>query len=126
MHRRADQRHLFADSSSGWLHVVSQISVYLFPIVVLLSGIPVFSIIVRYNLLQSNLCRKCTRLAISSSSSLSMQQLLDYRWREERGCSLGEFLGRGVSLARRRRVLHRQRHDHNQCVVLSFRSRAQR
>lgn len=45
-------------SSRGFLHVVSQICVYLFPAVVLLSGIPVASIIIRYNLMQSGLCGK--------------------------------------------------------------------
>jgi hypothetical protein len=40
------------------LRIISEVAVYLFPIVVLLTGIPVFSIIVRYNLLQSGLCNK--------------------------------------------------------------------
>jgi hypothetical protein len=41
-----------------WLHVVSKVCVYLFPIVVLLSSIPVFSIIIRYNLVENKICRK--------------------------------------------------------------------
>lgn len=40
------------------MQVIVSISVYLFPIVVLLSSIPIYSIIIRYNLLQSGLCGK--------------------------------------------------------------------
>lgn len=40
------------------LKVVSRISVYLFPLIVLLSSIPIFSIIIRYNLVDSQLCGK--------------------------------------------------------------------
>lgn len=50
--------HVCTCSSTGFLHIVSQICVYLFPAVVLLSGIPVASIIIRYNLIQSGLCGK--------------------------------------------------------------------
>lgn len=38
--------------------ILSRVLVYLFPAVVLMSGIPVFSIIVRYNLISTNLCGK--------------------------------------------------------------------
>ncbi|PRP85167.1 hypothetical protein PROFUN_07114 [Planoprotostelium fungivorum] len=40
------------------LHTISSICVYLFPIVALLSGLPVFSIIMKYNLVENNICRK--------------------------------------------------------------------
>jgi len=42
----------------GVWFVLAKISVYLYPIVSLLSGIPVFSIIVRYNLLENKICNK--------------------------------------------------------------------
>jgi len=41
-----------------WIRIITQIGVYLFPIVTLLSGIPVFSIIIRYNLLENKICNK--------------------------------------------------------------------
>jgi hypothetical protein len=44
--------------TTGALHVISQISVYLFPAVALMSSIPVFSIIIRYNLVENKICRK--------------------------------------------------------------------
>jgi hypothetical protein len=40
------------------LKVIAEVSVYVFPIVVLLSSIPVYSIIIRYNLIESGLCGK--------------------------------------------------------------------
>ncbi len=36
--------------------IFDQITVYLFPIIVVASGIPVYSIIVRYNLVENNIC----------------------------------------------------------------------
>jgi len=38
--------------------IISRVTVYLFPIVTQLSGIPVFSIIIRYNLLENKICSK--------------------------------------------------------------------
>jgi len=38
--------------------IISRVTVYLFPIVTQLSGIPVFSIIIRYNLLENQICGK--------------------------------------------------------------------
>jgi len=47
------------DNSVGWaMKMIARISVYLFPIVVLLSSIPVYSIVIRYNLIESGLCGK--------------------------------------------------------------------
>jgi len=48
---------LTQETSGGW-QIVSQISVYAFPIIALLSGIPIISIIVRYNLLENKICGK--------------------------------------------------------------------
>jgi len=42
----------------GPLRFVTLVSVYLFPIIVLLPGIPVYSIIVRYNLLKTNMIKR--------------------------------------------------------------------
>jgi hypothetical protein len=42
----------------GALGVITQVGVYAFPAVALLSGIPVYSIIIRYNLLEANICGK--------------------------------------------------------------------
>jgi len=46
------------DRSSGVSHIIAQVCVYLFPAVALLSSIPVYSIIMRYNLVENNICRK--------------------------------------------------------------------
>lgn len=43
---------------NSWLLIASQVTVYAFPMVALLSGIPIFSIIVRYNLVENNICKK--------------------------------------------------------------------
>jgi Transmembrane amino acid transporter protein len=43
---------------ASWLFTASQITVYAFPLVALLTGIPIFSIIVRYNLVENNIMRK--------------------------------------------------------------------
>eukprot|EP01113_Clastostelium_recurvatum_P020372 TRINITY_DN2416_c0_g1_i4.p1 TRINITY_DN2416_c0_g1~~TRINITY_DN2416_c0_g1_i4.p1 ORF type:complete len:526 (-),score=90.87 TRINITY_DN2416_c0_g1_i4:1051-2628(-) len=48
------------DADDGRFAIPSRITVYLFPAVVCLSGIPVTSIIVRYNLMLSGLCGKYT------------------------------------------------------------------
>ncbi|KYQ92285.1 hypothetical protein DLAC_06769 [Tieghemostelium lacteum] len=45
-------------NSSPQANIISKISVYIFPFVVLASSIPVYSIIVRYNLMQNNLMPK--------------------------------------------------------------------
>eukprot|EP01119_Soliformovum_irregulare_P012256 TRINITY_DN3171_c0_g1_i1.p1 TRINITY_DN3171_c0_g1~~TRINITY_DN3171_c0_g1_i1.p1 ORF type:complete len:345 (+),score=92.59 TRINITY_DN3171_c0_g1_i1:479-1513(+) len=45
-------------NSHGVAHDIARVFVYLFPIVALLSSIPVFSIIIRYNLVENNICRK--------------------------------------------------------------------
>jgi hypothetical protein len=47
-----------ANSVGHVMRIIVHISVYLFPIVVLLSSIPVYSIIIRYNLIESGLCGK--------------------------------------------------------------------
>eukprot|EP01090_Pellita_catalonica_P020475 TRINITY_DN7337_c0_g1_i1.p1 TRINITY_DN7337_c0_g1~~TRINITY_DN7337_c0_g1_i1.p1 ORF type:complete len:189 (-),score=25.49 TRINITY_DN7337_c0_g1_i1:5-499(-) len=46
------------DASPHSFRIVAEISVYAFPVVVLLTSIPVFSIIIRYNLLESGLCKR--------------------------------------------------------------------
>lgn len=38
--------------------VIDQISVYLFPLIVVASGIPIYSIIIRYNLVENNICSR--------------------------------------------------------------------
>jgi len=43
---------------NDFFHILSRITVYVFPIVTQLSGIPVFSIIIRYNLLENKICGK--------------------------------------------------------------------
>ena len=43
-------------SGSPFMHLSSQVIVYLFPLVALVSGIPIFSIIVRYNLMENKIC----------------------------------------------------------------------
>ena len=45
-------------SAKGSLQMLSRICVYLFPPVALMSGIPVFSIIMRYNLLENKVVGK--------------------------------------------------------------------
>jgi len=40
----------------GWLHAVSQVCVYLFPLATLISGIPIMAIVIRYNLINAKLC----------------------------------------------------------------------
>lgn len=47
----------FVENTSGPLKVISQICVYLFPAAALLSTIPIFSIVIRYNLIQSGLIK---------------------------------------------------------------------
>jgi hypothetical protein len=47
-----------ANSVGHVMRIIVHVSVYLFPIVVLLSSIPVYSIIIRYNLIESGLCGK--------------------------------------------------------------------
>ncbi|PRP80111.1 hypothetical protein PROFUN_12265 [Planoprotostelium fungivorum] len=42
------------------LHPLSQVCVYLFPIIAFQSSIPVFSIIIKYNLIQNEICTKHT------------------------------------------------------------------
>lgn len=42
----------------GWLSVIAKISVYLFPAVTLISGIPIASVVVRYNLIEDRICSK--------------------------------------------------------------------
>lgn len=49
-----------SEGGPDWLGEMSQISVYLYPLVALLTGIPVFSIVIRYNLLENQLCSKTT------------------------------------------------------------------
>ncbi|KAH0835793.1 AAAP amino acid permease [Lanmaoa asiatica] len=44
------------DTGRGALNVVAQVSSYVFPLAVLITSIPVFTIVVRYNLLRGNLC----------------------------------------------------------------------
>jgi amino acid permease len=46
------------NNSTGALHIISKICVYLFPAVALLSTIPVYCIIIRYNLIENKLCSK--------------------------------------------------------------------
>eukprot|EP01094_Clydonella_sp_ATCC50884_P006758 TRINITY_DN1594_c0_g2_i1.p1 TRINITY_DN1594_c0_g2~~TRINITY_DN1594_c0_g2_i1.p1 ORF type:complete len:412 (-),score=121.43 TRINITY_DN1594_c0_g2_i1:1068-2303(-) len=46
------------ENTSGALNTASLVSVYSFPAIVLLSSIPIYSIIVRYNLLESEFCSK--------------------------------------------------------------------
>jgi len=45
-------------STTGINHYIAQVCVYLFPIAALLSSIPVFSIVIRYNLIENKICRK--------------------------------------------------------------------
>lgn len=45
-------------SGSAVMNTMSQVTVYLFPLVALVSGIPIFSIIVRYNLMENHICNK--------------------------------------------------------------------
>ena len=45
-------------SGSPFMNLCSQVTVYLFPLVALVSGIPIFSIIVRYNLMENKVCGK--------------------------------------------------------------------
>jgi len=54
----SDGNILSVINSSPQSNVVDRVLVYLFPLMVLATTIPVFSIIVRYNLLQSKLCPK--------------------------------------------------------------------
>jgi len=56
----ADQTLLDAldAATHGTLHVATQITTYSFPFIAFLSSIPVYSIVVRYNLLESNFCSK--------------------------------------------------------------------
>lgn len=59
-----------SDGGPEWLGDLSQISVYLYPLVALLTGIPVFSIVIRYNLLENKLCSKgvCPAAAPTAAS----------------------------------------------------------
>jgi len=54
----ADSDILSVINSSHFADELSKILVYLFPLMVLATSIPVYSIIVRYNLLQNKLCSK--------------------------------------------------------------------
>ena len=54
--------------SHGASHIIAQVCVYLFPAVALLTSIPVYSIIIRYNLMENNICRKCTAFFIYSNT----------------------------------------------------------
>jgi len=46
------------NETTGVLHLISRICVYLFPVAALLSSIPVFSIVIKYNLLDNDICSK--------------------------------------------------------------------
>lgn len=46
------------NSSSGVNHTIAQACVYIFPMVALMTSIPVFSIVIRYNLIANKICRK--------------------------------------------------------------------
>jgi hypothetical protein len=46
------------DSRTPNIMVISKIATYVFPSAALLSGIPVFSIIIRYNLLENHIMNK--------------------------------------------------------------------
>eukprot|EP01027_Heterolobosea_sp_BB2_P018639 GEZU01026226.1.p1 GENE.GEZU01026226.1~~GEZU01026226.1.p1 ORF type:complete len:439 (+),score=117.50 GEZU01026226.1:777-2093(+) len=52
-----DFLNVINSNTTGIMHIFASISVYLFPIVVLLSSIPVLSIIIKYNIVENNLCR---------------------------------------------------------------------
>jgi len=45
-------------STTGVNHYIAQVFVYLFPVAALLSSIPVYSIVIRYNLVENKICRK--------------------------------------------------------------------
>lgn len=49
---------IFSTRGRSILHPLSQICVYLFPIIAFQSSIPVFSIIIKYNLTQNGICSK--------------------------------------------------------------------
>jgi len=51
---------LDTETAGGALHVISSICVYLFPAVACLTSVSVYSIVSRYNLLESRICRKGT------------------------------------------------------------------
>ncbi len=53
-----NNRILGVINHSKYSNVISKILVYLFPLMVLATSIPVYSIIVRYNLLQNRVCSK--------------------------------------------------------------------
>jgi len=46
------------NETTGSLHLISRICVYMFPVAALLSSIPVFSIVIKYNLLDNDMCSK--------------------------------------------------------------------
>ncbi|KAG9315158.1 AAAP amino acid permease [Chiua virens] len=47
---------LATDTGHGMLSTVAQVSSYMFPLAVLITSIPVFTIVIRYNLLRGNIC----------------------------------------------------------------------
>eukprot|EP01117_Protostelium_nocturnum_P013077 TRINITY_DN4853_c0_g1_i1.p1 TRINITY_DN4853_c0_g1~~TRINITY_DN4853_c0_g1_i1.p1 ORF type:complete len:521 (-),score=123.74 TRINITY_DN4853_c0_g1_i1:49-1611(-) len=49
---------VIVEQTDGVLHKISQVCVYIFPLVAFLSSLPVFSIIIKYNLIESGLCGK--------------------------------------------------------------------
>ena len=46
------------ESHVKWFKILSKITVYLYPNVTQLSSIPIFSIIIRYNLLENKICSR--------------------------------------------------------------------
>ena len=44
-----------------WLKVMARITVYAFPIITQLSSIPIYSIMIRYNLIENKICNKSKR-----------------------------------------------------------------